>query len=566
VSRTVRTLLEDAPAIRPDTPGAQVYDLFSEERDLLVCAIVEDDRPIGMVSRNAFFLRMADLHGRALFAKRPITFVMNKDPLIVEADQPISEINRMIVTDRPSALFDGFIVTRDGKYAGVGTGVALMKVLHQESEERNRKLTALAEQLGRARIEALTAAQSKSAFLATMSHEIRTPLNGVLGVAQLLIDSGLDPERLKLAETIQSSGEILLRLLNDILDLSKIEAGKMDLELIPFEAGDLAKASSALWTARAYEKGLGFAVRCDCEPKQRLMGDPTRLKQILFNLIGNAIKFTETGHVEVVLEFRPVNPARKVLRAEVRDTGCGVPEAARERLFKSFTQADGATSRRYGGTGLGLTICKSLVKLMGGSIGVRDNDGDGSAFWFEVPLGIAETAVIERKTTAASAAAPVAPIEAPAPGVLETEHEVSLAVAEGPRILLAEDNPINQEVVRGFLKLQGWACDIAANGLEAVEAVQAKPYDVILMDIQMPGMDGLEATRRIRAMNAPLSDTPIIALTANAMRGDEKRCLEAGMDAYVSKPIEKETFFDAIRRAAEHGRGRADEPHGASVA
>ncbi len=551
MSRTVKALLEDAPAIRPDTPGAQVYDLFSEDEDLLVCAVVEDDRPIGMVSRNAFFLRMADLHGRALFARRPITYVMNNQPMIVDYDTPIPEINRMIVTDQPSALFDGFIITREGRYAGVGTGVALMKVLHHESEERNRKLVALAEQLGRARIEALTAAQSKSEFLATMSHEIRTPLNGVLGVTQLLIESGLDPERLKLAETIRSSGEILLRLLNDILDLSKIEAGRMDLELIAFEPEDVASACRGLWTARAHEKGLGFEVSVAGQTGRKLIGDPTRIKQVLFNLIGNALKFTDEGRVDVKLSFVKVNAARTVLRAEVKDTGCGIPKEARDRLFRSFTQADGATARRYGGTGLGLTICKSLIELMGGTIGFESEAGEGALFWFEAPFGVAETAVIQRgtpETDAQAAPAPetASPLGAPAPA--ET----------GPRILLAEDNPINQEVVRGFLKLNGWTCDIVANGQEALEAVQAKPYDVVLMDLQMPGMDGIEATRRIRAMSSPQCDLPIIALTANAMRGDEKRCLDAGMDDYVAKPIEKQVFFAAIRNAAEHGRKTRD--------
>ncbi|MEQ8434728.1 MAG: ATP-binding protein [Oceanicaulis sp.] len=537
MSRTVRSLLQDAPQLDPMTSGSNVYDLFSEDPDLLVCAVVQDDRPIGLVSRNAFFLRMADTHGRALFAKRPVTFVMDKDPLIVESDRLVSELSRHILTDRNAALFDGFIITKEGRYAGVGTGVSLMKMLQAESEERNRKLVALAEQLGRARIEALSANQAKSEFLATMSHEIRTPLNGVLGVAQLLQESGLNSEQTRLAKTIRTSGEVLLRLLNDVLDLSKIEAGKMDLDPTPFEIDELVQAAHSLWRARAEEKTLAFSVDFSGAPGARVVGDPVRLKQVLFNLIGNAIKFTNDGSVAARLSLTDIGPGRTILRAEVADTGCGVPEDAQKKLFTAFTQADGATSRKYGGTGLGLAICKRLVDLMGGTIGFDSRPGEGSTFWFEAPL------------QRAAAAAPVTP----AP----TVEAVCDTLGDGPRILVAEDNPINQEVVRGFLKLKGWECDLAPDGAEALAAVQRADYDIVLMDVQMPGMDGIEATRRIRTLPGPQRDVAIVALTANAMRGDERRCVEAGMDGYVAKPIERDRLFDEIDRVlTQDGRAR----------
>jgi signal transduction histidine kinase/ActR/RegA family two-component response regulator len=550
MSRTVRSLLQDAPQLDPAVSGSEVYDLFSEDDDLLVCAVVEDGRPIGLVSRNAFFLRMADTHGRALFGRRPVTFVMHKDPLIVEGDRLVSELSQHILTDRSAALFDGFVITEGGKYAGIGTGVALMKTLHGESEERNRKLVALAEQLGRARIEAMSANQAKSEFLATMSHEIRTPLNGVLGVAQLLEESGLNTEQARLAQTIRSSGEILLRLLNDVLDLSKIEAGKTELELSEFEVGELVQAASNLWRARAEEKGLEFRVRLDGESGVRLRGDPVRLKQVLFNLIGNAIKFTSEGSVEVQLRTLKIGPARTVLSARVVDTGCGVPQSAHARLFSAFTQADGATSRRYGGTGLGLTISKRLVELMGGTIGFDSVPGEGSTFHFEVPLAHA----------AAQASASLT-----AAGLSSHEGQGNPAGAgDGPRILVAEDNPINQEVIRGFLKLRGWTCQIAPDGAAAVDAVKREPFDLILMDVQMPGMDGFEATAAIRALPAPTCATPILALTANAMRGDDKRCRAAGMDGYASKPIEKAAFFSEIERLLEAGSCEAVRKAGAA--
>ncbi len=514
----VRDVLVDAPAVGPDTTGGEVYDHFSDDPDLLVIAVVEANKPIGIVSRDQFFLRMADRHGRALFERRPITFAMNKSPLIVESRTRISELNAHILKDRAAALMDGFIATRNGEYAGVGTSLELFRVLARENADKNHRLSALAEQLGRARIEALAASKAKSDFLATMSHEIRTPLNGVLGVTQLLQATGLDAEQRDFVRVIDDSGKILLRLLNDILDLSKIEAGKMELEVRPFRPATLVHDTRTLWLGRAREKAIDFAIEADCDHDAHFEGDVVRIKQVLFNLISNAIKFTDAGHVEVRLHFLPIGGRRNVMRVEIQDTGCGIPESAQAELFSAFKQADAATNRLHGGSGLGLAICRRLVDLMSGSIGFDSHTGQGSKFWFDLPLRSVEADTV-----------PV--VAAPADTRVEPMPKQKLS------ILIAEDNPVNQAVALGFLKLRGLVADHAENGHAAVEAVKAQHYDLVLMDMEMPIMDGLAACREIRKLDTPARTVPVVALTANAIGSARARCQAAGMDDFITKPI-----------------------------
>jgi signal transduction histidine kinase/ActR/RegA family two-component response regulator len=534
----------EAPVVSPSATGEFVYDLLSEDEDLLVLAVVEDNRPVGLISRDRFFLKMADRHGRALFGRRPVTFLMSKTPLIVEASTPVEDLNTLIVRDCPSALMEGFIVTREGEYAGVGTALELFRLMSRQSAERNHKLSVLAEQLGKARIEALAASRAKSDFLATMSHEIRTPLNGVLGVAQLLLADDLKPEHVDYVRVINDSGKILLRLLNDVLDLSKIEAGRMDLDVQPFDPQKIAQDTRTLWSPRAEEKSLDFTLHVDAPEGVCYEGDPVRLKQVLFNLVGNALKFTDHGTVGIDIGLHPIGRRRSVMRVEVSDTGCGIPEDAQPRLFSAFTQADADTTRAHGGTGLGLTISKRLVELMGGTIGFRSRPDQGSLFWFEIPL----RRVIE-DDKAAPRPSP-APVAAPAPAADSPRT--------GIRVLVAEDNPVNQAVARGFLRLRGLEADYVETGAQAVEAARRTRYDFILMDMEMPVMDGLQATREIRRLDGTNGQVPIIALTANAVSGTAERCREAGMDAYVAKPIEADCLFAAIDACLEDPAGLSD--------
>jgi signal transduction histidine kinase/DNA-binding NarL/FixJ family response regulator len=371
------------------------------------------------------------------------------------------------------------------------------------------------------------ASKAKSEFLATMSHEVRTPLNGILGILSLLKDTRLDVRQQDYVETIHYSGETLLTILNDILDFSKMEAGKFDIEAVEFSVERLITSVVSLRRGRADEKKLRLTSLIAKDVPSYARGDVTRLRQVLLNLTSNAIKFTPAGRVTLRVEQKG-----PLTRFTVEDTGIGISEADQKRLFQEFSQADSSVSRRFGGTGLGLAICRKIVELMKGNLGVTSRPGEGSAFWFETPLE-----------------AVAAPLSAPEEA---KESTSGLPQLKPLSILVAEDNKVNQKVIAGLLQKGGHTFTLAADGSEALDCLKAGSikYDLVLMDMQMPLMDGLTATGEIRKMDAPWKDIPIIALTANAVRGDEQRCLAAGMNDYVSKPINPDSLFRAIARQA----------------
>jgi PAS domain S-box-containing protein len=378
------------------------------------------------------------------------------------------------------------------------------------------------------------ASAAKSAFLANMSHEIRTPLNGMLGMAQALLQEELTHTQRSHVEIMVESGRTLMVVLNDVLDLSKIEAGKLAIEPVPVEIHESLRRTVNLFRPKAAEKGLTISLQLDANLPVQLRLDPVRVRQCLSNLVSNAIKFTETGEVQVSARLK-AGAAAPFMEISVSDTGIGMTEEQTARLFSDFMQADESTTRRFGGTGLGLSISRKLARLMGGDITVESANGAGSTF----RLTFAVRNLDEGEAI-------------PAPAVASTGVEPREWA--GRRVLLADDNPINRKVAQMFLKPLGVVVVEVADGSQALEKLAADRFDLVLMDVHMPVMDGIEAVSRLRASNAPWASTPVIALTADAMQGDRERFLAAGMDGYVAKPIEPNALFTAMNLAIQPKR------------
>ena len=514
--------------VTPHTLAGEIAVRFKNDAEINTFPVVRAGKPVGIITRDRLNT-MRQVGG--LWERKPAANFMNPAPIVIGEDMALADVSLVIAPLSRESLFEGIVtVDASGHYAGLVGAFELFRTAISVAEDRNRDLSSLAARLAAETEKANAASSAKSDFLATMSHEIRTPLNGVLGMAQALAMDVLGQDQRDKLNVILNSGETLTALLNDILDLSKIEAGKMEISAVDSNLQASLERASSLFEPVAREKGVELSIVREGGGPDWLGFDRVRVHQCVTNLISNAVKFTQSGRVDVrwSVAAAPRHAPHRV-RVSVTDTGIGMNEQALTRLFNAFTQADGSTTRRFGGTGLGLAITRQLARLMGGDVHVSSAVGLGSTF----------TLTFEAR--AATRQMRALPQEADTGHAVEPQRAV--------RILLVDDNATNRQVAKLFLaRLQ---CEIteATNGVEALERLNAYPFDVVLLDVHMPVMDGCETIRRIRASDQPWRTLPVIALTADAMEGDRERFVAMGMTDYLAKPIDRRVLLNKIHEA-----------------
>jgi signal transduction histidine kinase/CheY-like chemotaxis protein len=529
---TIEVLTERADPVSPQTPGIDVFARFEREPDTLVIPVVENGRPVGLVERNAFLLKIASAFGHAQYAKRPILHVMDPEPAVVEAGVSIDAFCDVLLTGGPAALMRGFIVTREGRYHGVGTAGSLLQAVNELQRQRNLELAEQARVLADTRTQAVASARAKSQFLTIMARELRTPMNGVLAVAELLRRQPLNTQSHAHINTIVESSETLLRILQDALDLSRAEAGELELHPTATPLRALMDDVQTTWAPRASRDNVTLMVSYEGDTELAAVMDGARVAQLFNNLIGNALTFARNGVVEAGLKAIAEGD-RIRLEARVRDDGTGIDLDRVDAIFEPFVQGSGQD-----GAGLGLAICRQIVDRMGGQIWAENNPGRGATFAFDLDV---ERTEVE--------AAPRANVEH-----LGGESDR----ANMPHILIVDDNATNRVVAQALCEMFGCTSETAEDGVEALEAVQERRFDLILMDIKMPRMDGVQATEAIRALTGPARDIPIVALTANADPDDAKKYLTIGMAAVVEKPIKPERLRMAMNLALEQASAATD--------
>ena len=504
------------PPVAAETTCAAALSLFLSDSTLFALPLRAVDNGLTLVSRAAVTEAMAGPDGRMVWATRPVSHLAGEAPMTVEAGTVAGLAARVAAGTHPAALTDGFIVMEEGAYRGLVSPSRLLGVIAEENATRARTLGQAAKRMEAAKARLASAAREKADFLAFLGHEIRTPLTGILGVADLLQDSIGNGEPKRLARTISESGHHLERLLNDLLDLSRIEAGKMPLSPAPFDLSDFAAEARDIWQPRTAGKRVDLRLSVD-GTVPRIEADAVRLRQILFNLMSNALKFTERGHVDVALSTVEAQGSLR-LRMTVSDTGCGISDEDKARLFEAFEQASATTAHTHGGSGLGLAIARSLTKAMSGTIRLEDNPEGGSVFTVDIPVRKAGPRLV-------STSAPPKALR-PQTGSFELG-----------RILVAEDHGASALVITEALRAAGWTVDHASTAHGAIEFAFAVNYQAILTDFHLPDETGETVLRTLRTRPGPNAGVPILAVTADLTDQRRAACRSAGFTALIGKPI-----------------------------